>query len=486
MKIKILPFLIATLMFCSGYGQTTFEKLLDSGDNDIPCGVIQTKDSCFVWAASTDGPTNQSKIFLVKMSEFGDTIWAKTYFDDCPIVLTSLKETKDGSLIMVGGRKINGTNLDYYLLKFTSNGDSIFFKTYGGFAEDIAFDVAEGENSYTMIGGAASYSSHGSYGYNCIYMLTTDLNGDSLWSKTYEPKDYNLAYQIRKLSNGDFVFPSLSNYAGQTSEFCSFILRTDSLGNLKWMKSVIGDTSHIAFNSIGICSNQELIWGGIYQKSDGVRHAILYKTDSNGNALWCKNYFPAQLSAIRAIDINTDGTIAVCGYKSPSLKSTIEPMNFDDPKWYKCFLLLMKVDTLGDTVWTRTFSPAYSNLGRSIKICNDRSLIILADLQNSESSEFDAYLLKTYENGSLAGLQHKETIFDFVLFPNPSSGRLIILCKECCKPNSTYNVINISGIVVQSGHLHSETTQIDIPEKGIYFIEITGSSTRTTEKIIIH
>jgi hypothetical protein len=451
MKIKILLFLIATLMFFSGYGQTTFEKLLDSGEVDFPCRVIQTKDSCFVWASYTLGPTLPFNIFLVKLNELGDTVWAKTYHDTKSIRINALIETTDGDLLLAGARQVSTANLDFYLMKFDSDGDSIVFKTFGGAMEDVAFDVVAGNNSYTLIGSASSYSSHVGSGYNCIYMLTTDLNGDSLWDKKFEPLDYNLAYQIRQLDNGDFVFPSLSNYAGLASDYCSFILRTDSLGNLKWSKPVVGDTAHIGFNSIQVLPNQDFIFGGMYQKTDGVRHAILYRTDSNGNAIWCKNYFSTILSGIGAIDACTDGSIIACGYKAPSSKFMVEKPYTNDPKWYKCSFLLMKINAQGDTIWTREYSPAYSNLGNSIVECYDGGLIMIGTAQNSDATNKDIYLLKTTGNGLISGISNQSYPAEFVLYPNPSGGRISILCEEC-KPNLTYKLINISGEVVQSGH----------------------------------
>ena len=483
MKTNILPFLISTLMFCSGYGQTTFEKLLDSGELDQSGDMIQTRDSCFVWAASTLGPSQPYKVFVTKLDKNGDTIWAKTYVDDNFTIINSITEDVNGDLILVGRKQISSQNSDYYFMKLNSVGDSIFSRTYGGMFDDAANDILLKNGKYILIGSSASYSSPVGYGYCCIYMLAIDLYGDSLWSKTYEPENFNVAYQIKELSNGDLVFPCISHFAGQSSEYCTYLIKTDSLGNLKWIKPLISDTSKIVITSLKVNHHQDLLLGGTHVASNGVQSAFMCKTDSSGTVNWYRNYYNGVLSRISAIDECNDGNIVMCGYRVTSSKSpTVISLN-DDPKWYKCPLLLMKVNSFGDSIWKREYTPNYSNTCRRIAVCFDGGLIVLGDAQSQDGSIHDIYIIKTYEDGTLSLISNYEKTNEIEIYPNPSDGTLYIRGENCNSSNK-FKIININGQCINSGYLQGPKTLLHIPQKGIFVVEIDGPTKMVTKKIL--
>lgn len=120
-----------TESFGAVYGDFLLVKFNDNGDTiwirnyggeftEWAYSVKQTADNCYIVAGWTDsyGGTYGSNIYLVKLDEWGDTMWTGVYAKDTNEVAFDMQIISDGSYIIVGSTNSYGAGgEDVYLIK---------------------------------------------------------------------------------------------------------------------------------------------------------------------------------------------------------------------------------------------------------------------------------------------------------------------------------------------------------------------------------
>lgn len=176
-----------------------------------------------------------AEIYLIKTDSIGDSIWAKTYGSPGRLTGYSVQETIDGAYIVVGGESGYG---DIYLIKTDTDGDSLWAKTYGGAYGDRGYSVQQTSDSgYIIVGVTDSYGSG-----DCdVYLIKTDVNGDSLWAKTFgQNYSYDVGYSVQETFSGGYII------AGSSSNNVHLI-KTDANGNTVWTKTIGGAVQSRAY-----------------------------------------------------------------------------------------------------------------------------------------------------------------------------------------------------------------------------------------------
>src|SRR5206468_2609251 len=95
----------------------------------------------------------------------------------------------------------NGSS-DVLLIKTDSLGKAQFMKTYGGDNIDKAYSVQQLPDSGFYIAGYTN--SYGTGGYDG-YLIRTDKNGDTLWTRTYGGTDWDFFAYSRLTAKGSIV-----------------------------------------------------------------------------------------------------------------------------------------------------------------------------------------------------------------------------------------------------------------------------------------
>lgn len=121
------------------------------------------------------------EVLLIKTDANGDTLWTKTYGDSAYARGHSVQQTSDSGYIITGLKdSFSGSLWDVYLIKTNANGDSLWTKTYGGLYPEIGYSVQEiSGGGYIIAGGIDLYLMYGP-----VYLIKTDALGDTLWTKT--------------------------------------------------------------------------------------------------------------------------------------------------------------------------------------------------------------------------------------------------------------------------------------------------------------
>ncbi|GAG88340.1 unnamed protein product, partial [marine sediment metagenome] len=132
-------------------------------------------------------------------------------------------------------------------------------------------------------------------------------------------------------------------------------------------------------------------YGGIGPGGNIAPNIYLIKTDTNGNQEWFNTY-DNNISWDMAFSVQqtTDQGYIVAGLISFS------PFNSTD-------IYLIKTDSLGDTLWTRMYGGAGNEYSEEVRLTPDGGYIIVGGTDSYGMGACDVYLIKTDSLGDTLG-----------------------------------------------------------------------------------
>lgn len=375
MKKYLLIWVLANCDFAAN-AQVTFQKTYGGLGYDQGFKVQQTVDSGYFLLGRIESPGRGIDIFLIKTDSNGDTLWTSTIGGIDDDLSYAAQTTNDGGYIICGGTQSFGAgDHDVYLIKTDANGNVLWTKTFGGTYNDYGMSVQQTSDSGYVIGGC-TYSF--GIGFVDVYLIKTDVNGDSLWTKVLGGTGAQTCSSVLQTDNGEYILVGTSNSA-------VYLMRTDVNGNSIWAKT-LGGTSTDYGESIQKTTDGGYIISG-YTTSFGAGSADVYliKIDSIGNPLWSKSFGGTGSEYGYSVRQTSDGGYIIAG-------STLSfgAGSFD--------VYLIKVDSGGDSLWTRTFGGTLSEHGYDVQQTLDGGYILVA--LTSSFGVNDIYLVKTDSIGN--------------------------------------------------------------------------------------
>ena len=208
---------------------TLWTKTFGGDSSDIGYQVQQTSDSGFIIVGETKSfGAGNSDVYVIRTNPNGDTIWTKTYGGSFYDRGNSVRETGDGGFIIIGETSSFGAgNEDVYLIRTNTNGDTLWTKTYGGADSDRGYSLQmTNDNRFIVTGETKSYGA----GYYDAYVLYTDSNGDTLWTKTYGGTGDDRGYSIFITNDSGFVVAGQKNVTNPDN-MDAFLIRLNSNGD---------------------------------------------------------------------------------------------------------------------------------------------------------------------------------------------------------------------------------------------------------------
>lgn len=388
---------IPTVLFGQGW-----ERTYGGNDYDYGNSVQQTTDGGYIITGYTTSFGNGwSDVYLIKTDGNGDTLWTKTYggggIDDG----RSIQQTTDGGYIITGSTSSFGNGLsDVYLIKTDGNGDTLWTKAFGGGKNDIGFSVQQTtDGGYIVTGSTDSFGN----GLLDVYLIKTDENGDALWTKTFGGGENDDGLSVQQTADGGYIVTGLTYSFGANV----YLIKTDSNGELVWAEFYGGDDVDGGWSGQQTNDGGYIIAGYSSSFGNGEVDFYLVKTDLNGDTLWTRTYGGEANDKGFYVQQTSDGGYILTGFTSSFGHGSID-------------LYLIKTDDIGDTLWTKKFGGGYGDAGTSVQQTTDGGFIIVGYTESFGNGEFDIYLIKTDENGIV-------TFTSEIPVPNPNSNLLKIV-----------------------------------------------------------
>jgi len=273
-------------------GDTLWTALFMGVEQEEGRSVRQCEDGGYIVCGieNTFGP-GQLEIFLAKYNSNGKIEWAKEYGGSNPIADwgNSVEQTSDGGFIITGSSTSFGpASTNMYLIKTDSIGDTLWTRIFGGTVGGTGYSVKQcTDNGYIIVGLTVSFGAGG----NDIYVVRTDANGDTLWTRTYGGTEFDWGYSAQQTSDGGFIICGSTNSFGVATR-SAYLIKTDANGDTLWTRAY-GQGWMNDGASVQQCADGGYIIGGskgIFVAPPANYEMLLIKTDANGRTAGCLDY----------------------------------------------------------------------------------------------------------------------------------------------------------------------------------------------------
>lgn len=197
--------------------------------HDAAYAVVSAPDGGYFVTGSLKGYESYGgKIFLMKVSATGDSLWTRKYYTGIGF---SLALTQDKLGIAIAGSIQNGNNQDIFLLKTDLEGNLVWpaIKTFGGSGFEYGATMVETSDGGFAITGLTDSKGNG---LQDVYLITTNSTGGSAMEYTYGEADNDQGFGLVEMPDKGFCITGLSNSGGSYT----FLNRVKQDGSQKWDK----------------------------------------------------------------------------------------------------------------------------------------------------------------------------------------------------------------------------------------------------------
>jgi len=435
--------------------------------------VQQTTDGGFIAVGTTMIPpfALEKLVYAVKTDSNGDTLWTKTYGNVRYYGGAAVRQIEGGYIITGSGSVSSQDFDDVILIKTDNDGNMEWLRSYGGQYNDAGGDVIEApDNGFLVVG----YEDVNSLNNENLYVIRTNANGDTLWTRTY---GYGVGKEIITTSDGYYVI--IGENVSQ-SPYVIRLLKINASGDTLWTQTYSNGFS-VASSFQQTNDDGYIILGQRSATGGGDYWPWLIKTAANGDTLWTKLYnWPGfhLAGGTEELRQTTDGGYVFVGYQNtiylpPSLR-------------------IIKTDANGDTLWTGVYGGDTGATGSSIIEIAENNFIVAGKHPSGDIS--DGYLLRLGESPQSVTPQKATivTFFTCAISPNPFNATTAISYQLPVTANVNLTIYDISGRQViqlvngwrEAGDHEVTFDGVSLPS-GIYLAKLTAGKYQASQKMVL-
>lgn len=476
MKTKLLATTLLAVLCLSINAQITFQKTYGGISEDYGASVQQTIDGGYIIAGQTasSGAGNYD-VYLIKTDANGDTLWENTYGGTNWDESFAVQQTSDSGYVVVGTTWSLGAGMcDVFLFKTDVNGNMQWGNVFGGAFQDIGFSVQQtADGGYIVVGQTESYPTDTID----VFLIKTDANGDSSWTRHYGGTSWDEGLSVQQTTDLGYIITGNTKSYG-AGIFDVYLIKTDLIGDTLWTKT-FGGTDWDFGNSVQQTADGGYIIAGQTASSGaGFYDVYLIKTDMNGDSLWTKTFGETMNDVGSSVQQTANGGYVIAGEKWDTAQS-----NFDvylittngngDTLWTKTYGGT-DLDE-GKSVW-QTSDGGFAITGNTQSFgagLNDVYFIKTDSLGNSPA---------------LVGLEDQSTSSGIFVYPNPFSSYTTLQSDKILK-DATLTVYNLYGQEVRKiKNISGQSVVLfrDNLPSGVYFLHlIQDHKIIVTDKLVI-
>jgi hypothetical protein len=294
--------------------------------------------------------------------------------------------------------------------------------------------------------------------------------GDTLWTRTYNGGKEDCGYSVQQTTDDGYVIIGQTNVY-DSNNYDIWLIKTNSTGDTLWTKTFGGVGGEGGYSVQQTSDGGYIVTG--YSETFGNNSDVwLIKTDSSGVTLWTKTFGGEGNDCGFSVLQTINGGFIVTGHTS-SFGSG------NNDVW------LIKTDSTGDTLWTKTFGGMNPDIGYSVQQTSDMSYIIAGCTFSTGVCRYNFLLIKTTIDANLNMRYKNDVSNDYGLhqnFPNPFNPKTTFKYYITKSELTTISVYTISGQIIKSitmnlnpGIYSYEFDGSDY-SSGIYFYRISTSS----------
>lgn len=467
--------------------QVKFFRTYGFGIYDSGEGVLQTNDTGYVVGGITSqSGSNGTDMVIYKTDSLGVLEWYKPIgLDNCIDGARSIASGRSKSEFLLAGYQNNydTSGYNFYVVKTDLNGDTIWTKTYGGSDWDMAFSVDTLQDSTYVIAGETYSFGNGN---SDMYVIRIDGNGDTLWTRTFGGANDDYArYVYTDRHNNIMVIGSTTSFGAGGSDV--YIIYLDAQGDTIWTKVYGTNVDEFGYS------------GDMYLDNVGKMSFVYAYTQFNpiSSAQEARFFRADTVSCNLIFDV-------FFWYQS-------QPETFDHPRirqdgkgrYYMTGDIRYSDAGETDIYLHRTdygiaFSPNHvdiivpeSEYPHDIRKCFDKGLVVTGSTTSYGPGPTSSFILKTdtvlqAPNIPVVAVGEYEEI-EFLVYPNPVVEQVVYI--NSVLPIEEIRLSDLNGRLVQVVRGDQTTFQSVILNElptGVYILELISKKGSGRKKLLIY
>jgi len=198
---------------------------------------------------------------------------------------------------------------------------------------------------------------------------------------TYGGAGRDWGASVAQVSDGGFVVAgTTSSFGAGGADFC--LVRTNAAGDTLWTRTYGGAADDEGYSVQVTADDGFIIAGTTHSFGAGSGDVWLVRTDGVGETLWTRTFGGPQDDRGVSVVQAADGGFVVCG-------STMSfgPYNYN--------VYLVKADSAGNLVWSRTFGGDNDDKGAAVAQTSDAGFILAGFTYSFGAGNYDFHLVRT-------------------------------------------------------------------------------------------
>lgn len=521
-------------------GNKMWQKSYGGSEWEMAYDISQTYDGGYILVGhsnSNDGHVSMNNgeddFWIVRLDEFGEIIWQKSYGGSHSEWPFAVKQSSDGSFVIAGWSDSNDGDVsgnhglrDYWILKLDPLGNLIWEKSLGGSGQDIARSIDVTFDGGYIIAGY-TYSEDGDVtdqvGSSDYWIVKLDVDGNISWEKSLGSPGFDNAFSIEQTMDFGYIVAGCSNgvggnVSGNKGSSDYWVVKLDVSGDIIWEKNLGGTGTDMA-QSISQTNDGGYIVGGLSYSDDGDvsgNHGSsdywIVKLNSNGSIEWELNVGGSELESARSVVQSPDGTFTLAGNTRSNDGDISENQGAYDYWVVNLCASFSSTDTISacDTYMAPDGqvydqSGIYTSVIPNTSACDSTLIIDLTINHSNEYSQVETALDsftwpvngQTYTDSGIymevltnqagcdstvvlnlsmeyTGLEENMSL-NLKVYPNPTTNLITIQSESVL--NNEFKIYDQQGREVMNGKLTGKNTEVSFDKlsRGTYTIQVDGN-----------
>jgi len=466
--LLLLPF---NLLF----GQINFFKQYANNGYDYGQGIVQLEDSSYVICGSSSSFTNgPSQAFLLKVDSVGNYKWSNHYGGfESESARRVLYQENFGFFITGFTNSMGEGAYDYYMAKIDLNGQLEWEKTYGDFGWERVNDAAlTRDTGAIMVGETDSNPTNN----KDIYIVRTDINGDTLWTKTMGGSGDDWATCVERYQDSLFVIGG-NIYNEDSLKSKAFILYMKDDGTIMDLDTM-GNNGHYVLNDVTISHDTVQGVGTQYiNESDG-RNVVFYS-----KRLLSTNFASVGISIVPTSDGDRYGDL-ITNYRNESRRYCVFGRANDIYSFpYGTDIHVVRYNwALGFEGTISQIGADYPDIPGQMIPTSDGGMALVGYREGVGLGGATIFLMKYGPNetypviddaifiDNLVGIEEIAVIDQFKIYPNPTSTSITIEVKNFDLVQ--VNICNTFGQkIITEEFITSKSIDVRALAAGVYMVQ---------------
>lgn len=174
----------------------------------------------------------------------------------------------------------------------------------------------------------------------------------------------------------------------ESSHYDVYLIRTDQTGDTLWTRSYGGEGSEFGQSVMQTVDSGFIVTGYTNSFGAGGNDVYLIRTNKYGDLEWSRTYGGGSIDIGYWIEKTIDNNFIIIGHTANY------GAGIND-------IYLIKIDSLGDLQWTKTYGASYNDYGYCVKQMADSGFIILGKTWSFDQNTLLSLLIKTDGEGNI-------------------------------------------------------------------------------------